>query len=287
MIAWSPDLVSDIARRRCVVFLGAGVSRNSQNISGRSPRTWRDFLGAAAGGISKCAHIKKLIRENDLLTACELIKARLGKDAFNSLLIDEFLSPGYQPAPIHDTIFKLDSRIVATPNFDKIYESHANHKANGSIRVKHQYDKDVAEAIRRSDRLVLKIHGTIDTPNQMVFTRAEYAEARSTYRDFYLVLEALALTHTFLFVGCGFNDPDIRLLLEDVFFRHRHARPHVFVAPSGTMHRDVVDVVQATMNVNILEYSPAGSHVQLKQALDELVKAVELERDNLQGSTNW
>jgi SIR2-like domain len=287
VIAWPADLTSDVARRRCVVFLGAGISQNSQNSSGRSPKTWHAFLEGACQSISKAQHIKRLIRENDLLTACELVKKNLGTDTFNSLLIEEYLSPGYQPASIHDTIFNLDSRIVATPNFDKIYETYANHKANGSIRVKHQYDRDVAEAIRRSDRLVLKIHGTIDTPNQMVFTRAEYAEARSTYSEFYRVLEALALTHTFLFLGCGFNDPDIRLLLEDVFFRHRNARPHVFASPSGSVHRDVVDIIQATMNVTVLEYSPSGVHAELKRSLEELVKAVDLEREGVQKSMNW
>ena len=51
-----------------------------------------------------------------------------------------------------------------TSNIDKIYESHANHLAKGSIKIKHYYDDDVADAVRRTNRVVLKIHGTIDTP---------------------------------------------------------------------------------------------------------------------------
>ena len=46
----------------------------------------------------------------------------------------------------------------------------------------------------------------------MVFTRNEYADARNKYRDFYSIIEALAITHTFLFLGCGLNDPDTRLM---------------------------------------------------------------------------
>ena len=44
MIEWPRDLVRDIAARRSVVFLGAGVSRNAANISGVHPRGWTDFL---------------------------------------------------------------------------------------------------------------------------------------------------------------------------------------------------------------------------------------------------
>jgi len=288
MIAWPDDLVSDIARRRCVLFLGAGISRNSVTPTGRSPKTWIEFLNYAITKLSPTPrYLKKLLKDGDLLTVCELVKMNLGRDVFNSIVIEEYLSPGYKPAEIHDTIFKLDSRIVATPNFDKIYETHANHKAGGSIRIKHQYDTDVVEAIRRSDRLVLKVHGTIDSPNNMVFTRAEYAEARSRYQTFYSVFNALVLSNTFLFLGCGITDPDIRLLLEDSFFRHTNARPHIFVLPSKALHDDVAKVVEATMNVKILTYNAVDLHVQLKASLDTLVERVELERLALQSNTNW
>ena len=288
MIAWPPELVSDLARRRSVLFLGAGISRNSTNASGRSPRTWVEFLKHAAAKLpSVPRHVKKMLAEGDLLTTCEVLKNNLGRDSFNSTLIDEYLAPGYQPSAIHDTLFKLDARIVATPNFDKIYESHANHKAGGSVRVKHQYDTDIAEAVRRNDRLVLKVHGSIDTPDRMIFTRAEYAEARSRYRGFYAVLEALALTHTFLFLGCGINDPDVRLLLEDMFFRYPNARPHIFVLPNNALHADLVAIVQSTMNVRILTYNPAGGHSQLLTGLDDLLLRVETEREELRRSMNW
>ena len=142
MIGWPHELVSDIARRRCIVFLGAGVSRNSQSKKGRRPKTWVQFLLDALKEIRPNGHIKSLVTNGDCLTACEIIKNSLGRERFNSLVIAEFLSPGYAPSPLHKAVFRLDSRIVATPNFDKIYETYANSEANGSIRVKHNYDAD-------------------------------------------------------------------------------------------------------------------------------------------------
>ena len=44
MIDWPDKLVQDIARRRCVLFLGSGVSANSKNAAGERPKTWVEVL---------------------------------------------------------------------------------------------------------------------------------------------------------------------------------------------------------------------------------------------------
>lgn len=287
MISWPQDVVMDIARRRCVLFLGSGVSRNSTNAEDRSPQTWHSFLSSALQIISPKQHINKLLKENDYLTACELIKRSLGRDGFTNLLRDEYLTPAYLPAEIHKVIFKIDSRIVATPNFDKIYESYANSEAHGSIVVKHHSDEDVSSLLRETGRLIIKVHGTIDTPKNMIFTRAEYTEARSKYRNFYELLEALSMTHTFIFIGCGVNDPDVRLLLEDTFFKHKFSRAHIMLMPSNSLHKDVVNVIEDTMNLKIIPYSSKENHKELLESLQALVKQVEVVREDLRTNMNW
>jgi len=231
MINWPQEIVDDISRRRSVVFLGSGISMNSANADGRRPKSWLEFLSDLLGHVQPNKHIRTLLKEKDFLTACEVIKRHLGRDDFIKEVRDEFLTPQYEHAEIHENIFALDSRIVATPNFDKIYETFANAKAKGSIVIKHHYENDVNLAIRGSHRLILKIHGTIDSPDKLIFTRAEYAEARTRYAAFYENLQALALTHTFVFLGCGVNDPDIKLLLEDTLFRHPSTRKHLMLLP--------------------------------------------------------
>ncbi|KKK99119.1 hypothetical protein LCGC14_2635940 [marine sediment metagenome] len=287
MISWPPALVSDIARRRCVIVLGAGISRNSTNPDGRRPKTWEEFLRGAAESLTPRKHVKGLISRDDYLTACEVIKRKLGRDVFIGMLRDEFLTPGYQHAPIHDHIFALDSRIVATPNFDKIYETRANASAHGTIVLKHHYDPDVADIIREDGRLILKIHGSIDSPDRMIFTRSEYAKARSEYRSFYQILDSLAMTHTFLFLGCGTNDPDLKLLFEDVFFRHPHSRKHAMALPRRALHNDVAKIVEETMNLSIITYSSASNHQELTDSVQELGVMVENKRDELRRSGNW
>ena len=164
MIAWPQDLILDIARRRTVLFLGAGISKNAANAAGVRPKDWIEFLEEGASRINPNKHVAKLIKNGDYLTACEIIKSRLGKDDFTTFVINEFSTPQFLPAKIHTDIFELDSRIVATPNFDKIYETQANHLAHGTIKVKRYSDDDIADAVRRFERMILKVHGCIDDP---------------------------------------------------------------------------------------------------------------------------
>ncbi|MCY9828591.1 SIR2 family protein [Vibrio chagasii] len=287
MIKWPEDIVNDIARRKSVLFLGSGISMNSTSPSGVRPKTWAAFLNSLLPQITPNKHIKDLIKENDFLTACEIIKRELGRANFTRAVEAEFLTPGYQPAEIHEVLFNLDSRIVATPNFDKIYETYANAQANGSIVVKQHNDNDVSSFVRSPGRLILKLHGTIDSPDNLIFTRAEYAEARTKYSAFYEILEALSITHTFIFMGCGINDPDIKLLLEDTLFKHNSSRGHLMLLPKEGVHKSVAKVVEDTMNLQVIRYSSANNHVELLDSLKQLQALVEQEREELGETQNW
>ena len=289
MISWPDDLVADVARRRAVLVLGAGVSMNALGEDGKSPKSWTQLLEEGANKLSAKPQkvVQRLMRQRDYLTACEIIKADLGKEDYESFLTQEFLEPKFAPAPIHDVLFKLDCRVVATPNIDKIYESHANHLAKGSIKIKHYYDDDVADAVRRTNRVVLKIHGTIDTPAKMIFTRREYASARSEYAEFYSILDALVITHTFFFLGCGVNDPDIRLILENYAFRYRHSRRHFMTLSKESLSHQELRALEDSLNLKFLPYSAKNAHKELMDSIENLLQLVETKRNLIAASLDW
>lgn len=292
IISWPLDVISDVARRRCVIVLGSGISSNCINAAGLRPKSWASFLSAAIallpGTKARRDAISKLVRERDYLTACQVIRDTMGTTAFHQLAIAEYLTPGFPAADIHDRIIDLDSRIVATPNFDTIYENRVNHLWHNSVAVKHYYDNDLAESLRGTPRIVLKIHGTIALPNQMIFTRDDYSKARNKYPQFYEILAALALTHTFLFLGCGLDDPDIRLLLEDYAFKHDFSKPHYFVLPQRRIAASVLPALEKSLNIKVLTYpAPGGDHTALVTAIEELRDQVLIERESIALSRDW
>lgn len=288
-ISWPNSLINDIARRRCVIFLGSGISRNSANAAGVHPKTWMEVLESGVQQVDKSVqkNIKKHIQSKNLLMACELIRHTMGRDNFLDFLRKEFVTPRFMEADIHKAIFDLDSRIVITPNFDNIYDVYVRHETHGATQVKKYYDSDIADAIRGNNRLILKIHGDIDTPDKLIFTKIDYARARTNHSNFYSILEALLLTHTFIFLGAGLNDPDIALLLEDYNFKYGFTRKHYFVIPKNELTRLERDIYENSMGLQFLEYDPKNSHIQLLESVKELNLKVEKERQEISNSNNW
>src|SRR4051794_20442130 len=101
MIEWPTTIVDLIARRRCVVFIGSGVSNNSVAANGVRPPTWGAFLSES---LEHCApptkHIKAYIKAGDYLSACDIIKEKMG-DGWNTYLRAKFVDPVFNPAEIH------------------------------------------------------------------------------------------------------------------------------------------------------------------------------------------
>jgi len=231
-------------------------------------------------------HVKRLLKEQDYLTACEIIKHDIGETWYRRVH-SQFVEPRFQPAEIHADIFKLDARIVLTQNVDKIYDTFALSESDNTVYIKQYSDEDVARVVRGDRRCVLKAHGNVDNVAEMVFTRQEYSNARYSFPRFYAMLDALVLTHTFFFVGCGLADPDVRLMLE------RHAqvfptsRPHFMVMSKKAVHSDVRDCFQRNLNLHFLTYSADNYHKELGDSIKELVLQVEEQRSAFAATRDW
>lgn len=288
MIAWPAPLIDDLARRKAVLFIGSGVSANSTGSDGSTrPPTWEEFLrNCASSCTGDTAYIVSLIEARDFLTACELLRDRLGAQ-WSDLLADAFSRPQFRPADIHKHIFSLDARIVVTPNFDKVYDVYAQHETHGSTVVKHYYDDDTPLVLRKNYRAVIKVHGSIDEPSRTVFTRSDYAKLRHRHEAFQRLIDALFLTHTFLFLGCGLNDPDLRLFLEQHAQRHPSAPAHYITSTEGDVPIEMDGSLRSNMNLEVIRYSSANGHSELTESLSELSLAVEARRGELADRLDW
>lgn len=293
MVTWPEPLVESIARRRCVLFLGSGVSANSKNDAGKHPATWeaflRDILIKRSSKLNDHKSvIEKLLDEKDYLMACEVIVDIIGEDDFGELAADEFRRPRYKPCDIHREIYLLDSRLVITPNIDKIYEQYAMNESDSSIVSKSYYEEDIAKYLRTTDYLIIRAHGYVDNTTNIIFTHRQYSLARCKYSAFYRLLDALILTHTFIFLGCGISDPDIQLTLENSNFIYPGCRPHYFVTAKGTYEEEISDVLFKNRNLELLTYSnPDGSHIKLLDSLKELNQKVEEKRKIIMDNQIW
>lgn len=290
MIIWPKDLVSDIARRRCVLFIGAGISKNSTNAQHERPNDWIEFLHHLADQITveiDQTAVRQCIASGELLTACEIARKSLTQDRFKTELLRTFSEKRFQPAQIHTDLARIDSRIVLTTNFDKLYDTAANTFLHGDVMVKSYTDPEIGDVLRRKNRCIIKIHGTIDTPADIVLTRNDYATARNKYANFYHAIDALFMTHTFVFMGASMRDPDIALILEDYALRYRGARPHYIIMPADNTSDVVLGVLEESLNVKVLKYDSAENHKILGESIAALSEEVEAERAKLLETMDW
>ena len=293
MMEWPPELIDSIARRKSVLYIGSGISANAISENGKRPATWEEFLRGVvkhqkrAIGDSK-VEIEALLDQRKYLYACELIVDLIGEHAFGEEVQDEFRRSKYSSADIHKTIYGLDSKLVITPNIDKIYDGCALHESDNSVVVKNYYDADLAKYLRTNDYVIIKAHGTSDETSKMIFTHQQYSKARCQYASFYKLLDALVLTHTFIFLGCGIDDPDIELTLENTNFFYEGCPTHFFVTPSNAISNNMQKVLKKNRNVTVVPYeNSSGDHLELAEGLKELKESVEAKRAELAGSLTW
>ena len=144
--------------------------------------------------------------------------------ASNSHLYYQFLSErGHSASNISDREFlqghknlcSLVDDIVITTNFDNSVEELIQKGEKHTKKVLVEKSLDVGDLVDPTVS-VLKLHGEIDTPKTLVFSKDEYEDA---YGDLNtkkvelaltkrvpLLLQSIALTNIILFVGCSLED---------------------------------------------------------------------------------
>jgi len=273
---WPQTLVKDLARGNVAIVLGSGVSKNSLGADGITrPPVWKEFLERAlaqVGGVGT-RHIKGAIRDGDYLHACEWLKFKLDDD-WTDFLRAQFLNPTYSASELHDELFKLDQRVTLSLNLDNIYETFVQNQTGGMVHVKRFFDDDVFKFLRDYSYFVIKVHGTIEAPDNIIFTQQEYAKARTKNALFYRALDACILSRTLLFVGCGVSDPDLNLLLENQNFRFPDSQPHYLVT-SSSVNNDLEESLRRNRNLKCIKYNSSNNHAELLEMFKNLNKQVE------------
>lgn len=290
--SWPEPLVRDIARRRTILVIGSGVSRNAVGSDGRTrPPVWKEFLQDALtnlGSDVNSNHIKTAIESGDLLHACEWLKDAYDED-WTTFLRSKFVDPQYKSGELHELIAKLDTRVVFSLNFDEIYENKSREINEKSQFVKNYNDSDVYEFLRGDARYVVKVHGNISSPSNLIFTQEDYARARVEFSNFYKSFDAALMTHTFLFIGCGYGDPDINLLLENQSFNAvpGSVHPHYFLT-TEEMPKELRKSLRKNRNLKILTYKKDDrNHQGLVVAVRDLLECVTEAKADLLENNNW
>ncbi|MRS25598.1 SIR2 family protein [Bacillus sp. RIT694] len=257
-INWPDNLIEEIAYRRCVIFIGAGISATSINQQGERPKKWGEFIKGAKSliplnKIETIAFVEKMIQQENYLLGLQAIVDAADSGQYANYLQQIYSRPNYQASVVHENIKEIDSKIVISTNFDKIYENICND--HGYTIANYTESKKIVSNIKSTNNLIIKAHGTIDDTDLMVFTQQEYYKAKQKHPEFYEILNALFHTHTFVFLGYSLKDPDINLILESVSKTSPTSSPHYVIVKEG-VEQEIKNHWRNCYNISTLEYGP-------------------------------
>ncbi|MBU8676172.1 SIR2 family protein [Bacillus subtilis] len=273
-VIWPDNLVEELAYRRCVLFLGSGVSATAKNDEGVSPKTWGDFLENIIKLINNprqedLKFIYSMIEQKNYLLALQAIYDLCDPGAYSKYLKDQFSRGGFNPSSVHLDIKEIDSKIVITTNFDKIYDSICNESQY--VIYDYQRTKSIISNIKSPENIIIKAHGSIDDTDEIIFTSKQYYENQEKYPEFYSLLKSLFQTHTVLFLGYSLSDPDINLVLQSIRNTSNSAAPHYIVIKEGVSEH-IIKQWEETYNVRCLKFGP--EYINFNESIEDLKNMV-------------
>jgi hypothetical protein len=286
----NPDLIDDIAMRRAALFIGAGVSSGAVTKAGKRIRQWADFLSDVAKNIGEPdvrEHAERMIKEKDYLMACELIREAVGSQSWEVSLMDEFAQIG-SVTSLHKALISLRQRIIVTTNFDKFLEaawSDINKDATHYPKTEISITDESFKAFRDNREYIFKIHGSIDDPSSIIFSRSDYNQKAYGNWAYTKFVETMLLTHTIIFIGFSLNDPAISYILEMYAQHLPKARPH-YIFLSEPVSQQYIEISKRLRRIFIIPYNNKNNHEELTSLIEDLgAQASERRREII--ATEW
>lgn len=211
------ELSERAKRAELVLFLGAGVS------AGAGLPRWKGLLDVLAKEAAVFQDMR--IEEERILKGFNALnpldRARIISDHLAEKDKDSKKSIGRKVAELigrhrcyclsHALLAVLPVAEVVTTNYDALFELASQYARDTAPRVlPYQPSKP------GSDRWILKLHGCVKEPQDIVLTRADYLrydERRAALKG---IVQAMLITRHMLFVGFSLTDDNFHRIIEEV-----------------------------------------------------------------------
>jgi hypothetical protein len=247
------SLAQRAASGNLVAFLGAGVS-----IPAGLPG-WDQLLREAAATSPELESQLDALKSLDVLDQAQVV------ERFVPTLREEIaqrLQPG-QSALGHSLLASLPVAEFVTQNYDRLFELAAS-SAGAPVAV------IPASRVADEHRWLLKMHGSVDRPEEIVLTREDYLRYGDRRAALAAIVQALLITKHMLFVGFSLSDPNFHRIADDV---RKVLRPETEAEPFGSVLLLLGDELRETLwssDLNLVCCGPPKGDVGAAARLHDL-----------------
>lgn len=279
---WPDSLVRELVEKRCIIHLGSGISSQSANENGDRLPSWHDLLDYLKEKTLTEANDIQLVNEflehKKFLDAGEVIRTK-GSDAeYNAKIKEVFIESGFKPSVSHAVIVNIAPKIISTTNFDTLMESSLIDNSGNDSFTQFDHTRDgLLDAIRSPGTILVKMHGCAKHSSQTILSRSDYFKLRKKHRQFFELTSSLYKVNTVLFIGCGIEDPDINLLLENNNIETDSSNPSYALVGSRSYAYKIRESIRSQYNIQVISYEQESDndHTKFSEKLCELADKVD------------
>lgn len=190
------DLSLALQREKLVIFVGAGVSKNS------GLPTWGQMVQIFAEKLGYPTKGRLATEEYIRIPQYYYCMDDSPGHASYYQLLKSMIPEDIRPNLLDELIVSLHPAHIVTTNFDTLLDQAAvGYQIIGK-------DRDLLTGI--SSHYLLKLHGDIRSPDHLVFKEDDYLQYSETHRLMETFLKSLLIDHVFLFVGYSLNDYNLK-----------------------------------------------------------------------------
>ncbi len=245
------QIAKAISQNNLVIFVGSGLSQkfNLPNwkkmvcdlvdeINKPIFKEYLPFLDVSVddGGMSPIDLLEKLKREHSIINSYIKRTFNINNGDFS----------------LHKKIFTLTGQIITT-NYDNAFEKATDNKVLPSIYTS-KYN--VSEVNKSNEPYIFKLHGCFSEPDDCIVFQDQYNKLYKEESAAKEKLKSIFIDKTILFVGYGFNDPDINLIFSnlDKTFGNNNRHFILTTTPNEFKSFNFLDPIEINNNDEIENY---------------------------------
>jgi hypothetical protein len=203
------SLADQSARRRLVLFIGAGISTSA------GLPTWQGLLSGLAVDAGFDPDERRALEDLPAVDQARLIRDRLERTTTDAKIGGPLAAAicervnGDRYGLSHALLASLPVVEVITTNYDTLFET-ASWDAEYSTAILPY------ESTEERSRWLLKMHGCVEHPADIVLTREDYLRYAERRGALAAIVQAMLITRHMLFVGFSLNDDNFQRIADEV-----------------------------------------------------------------------